>query len=335
MIGIVSDPIFMNHDTGGYHPESPMRIHYTHTVFAHGDPDIRMVKPERASTEDLRLVHTASHVDRVRRACAPGRCVSLDPDTVCSEDSFETALYAAGSVVRLVQLALAGEISSGFALIRPPGHHATPGDAMGFCLFNNVAVAAEKALRDMGVKRVLIVDFDVHHGNGTQEIFYDRKDVLYFSSHQYPFYPGTGSLGETGGRGARGFTVNCPLSPRKDDGDFVALYRSVLVPVMEAFEPGLVLVSAGFDAHSMDPIGGMELSSAGYAALAGLILETAGRLMSPVVFALEGGYNLDALRESVQAVVGVMKGEAAVQVREHRFRELDAICENHSKFWPI
>ncbi|HOM29939.1 MAG TPA: histone deacetylase [Deltaproteobacteria bacterium] len=335
MVGVVSDPVFMNHDTGGYHPESPMRVHYVHTVFEPGDPGILMVDPVRADESDIRLVHSKGHLDRVRRACVPGRYVSLDPDTVCSKDSFDIALLAAGSLIRLVEMAVAGEIDCAFASVRPPGHHATPNEAMGFCLFNNVAVAAEKAIASLGVTRVLIVDFDVHHGNGTQDCFYSRKDVLYFSSHQYPFYPGTGGMHETGAEGARGYTVNCPLGARKGDGEFMALYERVLLPVMRAFEPGLVLVSAGFDAHAMDPIGGMQLSSRGFAALAGLILENARQAGAPVVFSLEGGYNLDALRDSVREVVEVMKGGQAPKVRPSGFRELDDICEVQARYWPV
>lgn len=336
MIGIVSDPtLFMRHDTGGYHPESPMRVQYIHTIFSGKDPDILMVEPVRASADDIRLNHSRTHIDRVVRSCMPGRLVDLDPDTVSSEDSYDTALHAAGSVIRLVQMALSGEISSGFAAVRPPGHHATHDDAMGFCLFNNVAIAARKAMRSLGVKKVLIVDFDVHHGNGTQDSFYGSRDVLYFSSHQYPFYPGTGRLSEIGSGGAEGFTVNCPLRGGRHDGEFLSAYRRVLVPIIEAFEPGLVLVSAGFDAHAMDPIGGMQVSSRGFAALAGLIMDAAARVRSPVVYVLEGGYNLNALRDSVQAVVDVMKGGPAPVIEETPFHELDEIIGVHSRHWPV
>jgi acetoin utilization deacetylase AcuC-like enzyme len=158
MVGIVSDPLFMNHDTGGYHPEAPMRIHSIHTVFAGKDPEIRMVEPVRADTDEIALNHARSHIERVRLSSVPGKLVGLDPDTVSSEDSFETALYAAGSLIRLVQMAVAGEITAGFASLRPPGHHATAGEAMGFCLFNNVAIAARKAVQCLGVEKVMIID---------------------------------------------------------------------------------------------------------------------------------------------------------------------------------
>jgi len=335
MIGVVSDPLFMNHDTGGYHPEAPMRIHYIHTLFSGRDPDIAIIDPVQASIGDIMLNHVRSYIDSVRRSCSSNRYVDLDPDTVCSQDSYETALYAAGSVIKLVRMALSGEIDSGFASIRPPGHHATPDEAMGFCLFNNVAIAANKAIRAFGVDRVIIIDFDVHHGNGTQESFYSSKDVLYFSSHQYPFYPGTGRLNETGAKGAQGYTINCPLRSGKRDGEMVALYRSVMVPIVKAFKPGLILVSAGFDAHAMDSIGGMEISSKGFGALAGLIRDAAQDVNSPVIYALEGGYNFDALRDSVKAVIDVMKGGPAPKIEEKSFPELDDIMKAHSQYWSL
>lgn len=335
MIGVVSDPLFMNHDTGGYHPEAPLRAQYIHTLFAGKDPEISLVEPVKATKEDIALNHGSRYIDRVSHACRNSGYVDLDPDTVCSEDSYETALYAAGSLIRLVGMALAGDIQAGFASIRPPGHHAIEDEAMGFCLFNNIAVAAKKAIRDFGVKKVIIIDFDVHHGNGTQDSFYDRKDVLYFSSHQYPFYPGTGRISDTGAKGAQGYTVNCPLRGGKTDGEFVALYRSVLIPVIHAYEPGLVLVSAGFDAHAMDPIGGMDLSSSGFGALAGLIREAAEEVDAPVVYALEGGYNLEALRDSVRAVVDILKGGNAPRIEERFSAEIDEIVKAHSKQWSL
>jgi acetoin utilization deacetylase AcuC-like enzyme len=335
MIGVVSDPLFMNHETGGYHPETPMRVHYIHTLFAGKDPGILMIDPVPASIEDIKLNHAKYYIDLVMRSCSSNRYTDLDPDTICSEDSYSVALNAAGSLIRLTELAISGEIEAGFASVRPPGHHATADEAMGFCLFNNVAIAAHKAIRSFGVKKVLIVDFDVHHGNGTQESFYGSKDVLYFSTHQYPFYPGTGRLADVGARGAEGFTVNCPLRSGKNDGQYAAVYRRVLVPVVKAFKPGLVLVSAGFDAHGMDPIGGMQLSSMGFAAIAGMIRDAAGEAGAPVVYVLEGGYNLDALRDSVKAVVNVLKGGEVPMVKETVWPELDEIIKAHSRYWPL
>ena len=335
MIGVVSDPLFMNHDTGGYHPETPMRVHYIHTLFSREDPDIKIIDPVPADIEDIMLNHERFHIDRVKRSCIANRYVDLDPDTVCSEESYEVALRAAGSLIKLVDLALKGEIDSGFASVRPPGHHATPSESMGFCLFNNVAIAARKAIKAFGIQRVMIIDFDVHHGNGTQDSFYQSKDVLYFSSHQYPFYPGTGRINEAGAKGAQGYTINCPLRGGTTDSEMIALYRCVMVPVIQAFNPGLILVSAGFDAHAMDPIGGMEISSAGFGGLAGLIRDAAAKINAPVVYSLEGGYNLDALRDSVKAVIHVMKGESAPKIEDRSTPEIDEIIKTHSRFWSL
>lgn len=336
MIGIVSDPVFMNHDTGGYHPETPLRVQYLHTLFARNeDPLVRMVDPVPGRVEDVLLNHGRGYVDRVCRLSGSGQSVDLDPDTVCSPDSYETALLATGSVVELARLALEGEVKTGFACVRPPGHHARMDEAMGFCLFNNVAVAARKAIRDFGVEKVAIVDFDVHHGNGTQESFYSDSKVLYFSTHQYPFYPGTGALSETGAGEGEGYTVNCPLRAGMNDSHYLAVYRHVLAPVIEAFEPGLILVSAGFDAHERDPIGGMRVSSQGFAAIASVIEEAAVEAGAPTVYALEGGYDLGALKESVSLVVDVLKGVAFPAIRSEAFPGMEGILQAHARMWPL
>jgi acetoin utilization deacetylase AcuC-like enzyme len=326
----------MNHDTGGHHPESPMRIQYLHTLFAsREDPLIKLIDPVPAQVEDVMLNHGRGYIDRICRLSGAGTRVDLDPDTVCSPDSYETALLAAGSLVELVRRALDGELETGLACVRPPGHHARKDEAMGFCLFNNIAIAARKAIKSFGIRRVAIIDFDVHHGNGTQESFYADPDVLYFSTHQYPFYPGTGSLSETGSGAGEGYTVNCPLRGGMNDHNYMAVFRHVLAPVIEAFEPGLILVSAGFDAHAMDPIGGMQLSSQGFAAITTVIQEAAEEVGAPAVYVLEGGYNLNALKDSVSRMIPVLKGVAAPAIRPDAFPGLEGIIQAHARMWPL
>lgn len=335
MIGVVSDPIFMEHETGSYHPDSPMRIQYIHTLFYQDSPGILNVEPVRASVEDVMLNHDRDYVQKIEQGCSSKELVDLDMDTVCSEYSYNVALMAAGSVCRLVGMALDSEIDAGMAFVRPPGHHARKNAAMGFCLFNNVAIAARKALKEYGIRRILICDFDVHHGNGTQESFYGDKKVLYFSTHQYPFYPGTGSLTDTGSAEGLGYTVNCPMSEGKKDGDFIAVHQVILAPIIHAYEPELILVSAGFDAHAMDPVGGMHMSSQGFGALAGIIRDAAKDVCAPVVYALEGGYNLGGLKESIASVLDVVQGGQVPDIDAVSGPELDSMIKTHSRFWPL
>ncbi len=334
MIGVVSDPVFMEHDTGGYHPEDPLRVQYIHTLFSDPPEGVMLVEPVEAREEDIMLNHERAYIEKVRNTSASGRTVSLDPDTVCSPMSFDVALKAAGSLNKLTEMALSGEISSGFASVRPPGHHATHSSAMGFCLFNNIAIAAKKAL-SMGAKSVLIVDFDVHHGNGTEESFYNDDKVLYFSTHQYPFYPGTGALSEVGSSKGKGFTVNCPMSYGKVDGEYLAVYKYILDPIIRLFKPSIVLVSAGFDSHAMDPIGGMRLSSECFGAIAGIIRDASLKVGAPVVYTLEGGYDMDALRDSVQQVIEVMRGNKPPLIDPLEWQELDDMIAIHKKYWDL
>ena len=301
------DPVFREHDAGEGHPERRARLDALRNGIRDAglEPHLDLRLPRPASREELMRVHTAAHVDAV--LATEGRVRQFDPDTRAGPRSSAAALRAAGATVDAVERVLSSESTRAFCAVRPPGHHALPGSAMGFCLFNNVAVGAAHAL-SLGLERVLIVDFDVHHGNGTQEIFYGDSRVLYVSSHAYPFYPGTGATGEQGvGEGA-GFTLNLPLPAGSGDAEYAAVYQGIVEPVARAFRPELVMVSAGFDAHAMDPLAEMRVSELGFAAIARSCLAAAEGARG-AVFVLEGGYALPAIAASGAAVVRAMADE--------------------------
>ncbi|OGO07336.1 MAG: histone deacetylase, partial [Chloroflexi bacterium RBG_13_60_13] len=254
-----------------------------------------------ASIDDLLSVHSAAHISQIEAAARSGGGW-LDADTVISPRSQEAAVHAAGGLLQATEAVLNGNVDSAFALVRPPGHHATRTDAGGFCLFNNIAVAARQAVRKHGLSRVFIADFDVHHGNGTQDIFYDDPAVFFFSVHQSPLYPGTGRIAETGtGKGA-GTTANVPLPPGCGDEPYLEVFQQVLVPLAHRFRPELILVSAGYDAHWADSISYMQLTVRGFARMVSLLKQLAGDLChGRLVLTLEGGYHLQALSYSVKA----------------------------------
>ena len=298
--GYVYDPIFLEHDLRG-HPENRERLRQImEALEGHGVlRDMVQVPAVPVSLERLQRVHSPAYVEQVRRISERGGG-SLDPDTYVSRRSYEAALAAAGGLVALTEAVLAGELENGFALVRPPGHHAERDEGMGFCLFNNVAVAALATLEEQGLERVLIVDFDVHHGNATQNTFYRDPRVLYFSTHQYPYYPGTGHWREIGEGPGQGYTVNVPLSAGVGDEGYEAIFDELLFPLAERYQPELILVSAGYDAHWNDPLAGMLLSVSGYAHLARTLVALAQEVCGGrLVFTLEGGYHLQVLREGV------------------------------------
>ena len=299
--GIVLDTGFTRHLTPTGHPERSERIGALVEAFKKWDrlDELIRIPTSTAREEWIRAVHSPEHLARIKTTS--GKDFSqLDADTSTSADSYEVALLAAGSAVGLVDELTREKIDSGFAVIRPPGHHAESNRVMGFCLFNNVAVAAEWAIRKGLAKRVAIVDFDVHHGNGTQEIFYSRSDVLYLSTHQYPFYPGTGHFSETGAGPGEGFTANFPIPAGTGDHFHCTLFRDLLLPIVRQFDPQLILVSAGYDAHRDDPLAGMNLSTEGFGALVNLLNDVAREVCGGrVLYLLEGGYNLSALCDAV------------------------------------
>jgi acetoin utilization deacetylase AcuC-like enzyme len=303
--GIVRDPCYLLHDMGSYHPESPERLAVIYQMIDQMNPGFNLSEiPTRAATaEEIALVHDRRYVDRI--AETEGREETfLDPDTSACAHSWKAASCAAGGLLNLVDAVLDGTIRNGFALVRPPGHHAERRRAMGFCLFNNIAVAARYATNIRGLERVAIVDWDLHHGNGTQNTFYEDSTVMYVSTHQYPHYPGTGGTREVGHGPGTGFTVNFPMSLGFGDAEYVTAFHMVIAPILTAFQPQMILVSAGFDAHHMDPLGGMSLTEDGFEQILQILMHLAAELCSDrVILALEGGYNLEALPDSVKRML--------------------------------
>jgi histone deacetylase 6 len=334
--GLLYDERFLRHKAPYEHPEHPGRLT---AIWEHlGQEGLIQrslrVAAREASREELLAIHTEGHVAEVE-STARHAFVQLDPDTYTRRDSAQAALLAAGGLVDLVSAVLRGDIDNGFALLRPPGHHAEADRAMGFCLYNNVAIAARAAQR-AGARRVAIVDWDLHHGNGTQNSFYGDPDVLYFSTHQYPFYPGTGAIEETGDGEARGRTVNVPWPGGQGDADYLAAIEQVLLPIERAFDSDLLLVSCGFDAAEGDPLGAMRISPAGYAQMTSRLRGLAG---GRLVLALEGGYNLEAISASAGACLRVLLGETspAIQpgpVSSAAERVLERVTAAQRPFWP-
>src|SRR5215471_6753457 len=304
---VITDRRFLEHDPGAGHPESPARLDAVQSDLARAPiAGVQIEAPRFATDAEIEAVHPAAY--REALAALAGRRARLDPDTATSAGSWDAARLAAGAAVEAVLATMTGRARNAFALVRPPGHHAEPDRAMGFCLLNNAAIAAEAARRACAA-RVLIVDWAVHHGNGTQDIFESRDDVLYMSVHQYPFYPGTGASDEVGVGAGRGATVNCPLPGGQGDADYGVVFHDLFLPAARAFKPDLVIVSAGFDAHARDPLAGMRVSERGFAAMASALAqfadETCGGRMALM---LEGGYDLAALTASVRAALEVMTG---------------------------
>jgi acetoin utilization deacetylase AcuC-like enzyme len=326
-VGFYDDPLFREHDSGRGHPERPERLEALREGLRQAKLEERLslVRPRPATTAELLRVHTDAHVGAV--AATKGRTVRFDPDTQAGPRSYEAALLAAGAVVDAVDRVLDGELDRAFCAVRPPGHHAPADRAMGFCLFNNVAVAAAHAL-ERGLRRVAVIDIDVHHGNGTQDIFWDDPRVLYVSSHAYPFYPGTGALDEVGEDEGRGFTVNLPLPLGTGDAGYARVYREIVEPVGRSFDAELVLVSCGFDAHRGDPLAGMALSRDGYRELLAVCLTAAeGAARGRVVVALEGGYLLPAIAAAGAAVVEALLDGAASRLQPAPTPRLDPLLD--------
>jgi len=311
--GLVYDPIYLEHDTGDHVENSQRLVAAISYLKETGIKEKLSCLPSRpASLEELEMIHAPDYISYVKNKAEKGGGW-LDPDTIMSPKSYEAALYAAGGLIGAVEAVMRGEVDNAFALVRPPGHHAIRDRAMGFCIFNNIAVAAKFALSKFNLNRILIADFDVHHGNGTQDAFYADPGVLYFSTHQYPFYPGTGWIDETGtGEGER-TTVNCPMTAGWGDEEYLRTFNEVLVPVARRFQPQLILVSAGFDAHWADQLAMMRVSVKGFAQMVMILKELAAKLcQGRLIFTLEGGYNLQVVASSVKAVFDVLRGNLEI-----------------------
>jgi acetoin utilization deacetylase AcuC-like enzyme len=305
-------PACLEHDPRAispWHPDTPERLRALNAALAAREwPEWRWREARAASEAQLGLVHPAAHIAMIRELAAAGGG-AIDPDTFVSEGSFRAATHAAGAACAMVSALLDGEAQVGFCGIRPAGHHAEAARAMGFCLFNNVAIATEHAIRERGLERVFVLDFDVHHGNGTAEIFRTRDDVLFASIHQWPLYPGTGPLADAGSGDGEGFTINLPVPPGSGEQEWLSLLAHVVLRAARAFEPELVLLSAGFDAHAEDPLANCLLQTDSFARIACLVRDFAREARIPLGVVLEGGYNVPVLCECAVTTLAALGGE--------------------------
>ena len=308
--GIVTGDIFLKHIPGDGCPEVPERLRSVHAMLK--DPDMRDVfvdiPPKQAEREDILLFHTPGHFEKIAETRGK-EFIAFTADTHACRDSFDAALYATGGLLEAITQVVHKKLDNAFALIRPPGHHAEKSRAMGYCLFNHVAIGAVFAQTILKLSRVLVIDWDIHHGNGTQHAFERDPNVLFFSVHQAGLFPGTGSFTDTGLSAGEGYTINLPIPKGYGDAEYVAIFEQLLTPLAEQFSPDLILVSAGFDTHKDDVMGGMQMTAYGYAGIIASIKKTADRVCDgKLVLSLEGGYHWDALSGSIKAVLKEMAG---------------------------
>ncbi|UCD72239.1 MAG: histone deacetylase [Syntrophobacterales bacterium] len=344
--GIVRDERYIEHITDDYHPENPNRLRAIYAMLRQRDMEgnFTEISPRFATREELGMVHLPSYIDLISSTSGqPTR--RLDPDTLTSPKSYEAACLAAGGVLEAIEMVLQGKLDNAFALIRPPGHHAEGNRAMGFCIFNNIAIGAKYVFKTHGLEKVLIIDWDVHHGNGTQNTFYEDPKVLYFSTHRYDFfYPGTGAPTEVGIGQGEGFTVNVPMSPGCGDAEYANIFLHILKPIALSYNPQLILISAGFDTHSHDPLGGMSMTEKGYARLTNITMDIAQATCGgKIIIALEGGYDLDGLATSVKAVLRELRGDSIMDItecqrnEENRYGKIEGKLEQlksyYKRYW--
>lgn len=348
---VLFTPKYLDHNSGRNHPESSDRLRVIMKELRESglfeSERCSLLEPERASVDDVKLVHEADYVRLVERSCSLGGGLLDLGDTVVSPESYETALYAVGGAIRAVDLVMAGEFQNAFALVRPPGHHAGRNYAMGFCIFNNVAVAAVHLLRDFNLKCILILDVDAHHGNATQEIFYETDKVLYMSLHQDPTgFPGTGFVDEVGKGKGLGYTVNVPFPYRTDDQAYLKAFNHIVVPIIQQYKPQFILVSTGFDGHYTDPVASLSLSSSTYLKIFRKVLTLAAKsCMKKTVAILEGGYSLSFLGKMATGVIGRMAGISytirdkhpvtAHEIRRQAEKTIGDVKRTQSSFWDL
>src|SRR5271166_2439607 len=339
--GIVADRRYLKHFAGRAHPERPERaevmIEMTESLTR---PDLKFMAPREATDEEIASCHVPEYVATVARTSSIDR-FDFDPDTHSSRDTYGTALLSAGGVLTAVEAVADGAIANGFAIVRPPGHHALPNRAMGFCFFNNVAIAAKLLIESRGLKRVMIVDWDVHHGNGIQDIFYESPEVLYVSTHQFPHYPGTGSLHEIGYAAGMGFTVNLPMLAEFGDAEYLRVFDRLIMPIGRHFKPEFILVSSGFDGHFRDPLAQMRLTEAGFGSMARRVKRLAAECCGgKMVAALEGGYDLAAIAESGRAVIDEFGRDPDEPIRpddggDRAMPMIERAAQNVGRFWNL
>ncbi len=340
---VLKDDRFLDHVTRPGHPECPERLSAIYERLK--EEDIRgcfaEVQPEEASIDEISMNHSPEYIETIK--ATDGRSfVSLDPDTTTSSGSWKASILAAGAVITGVDMIMDGKADNGFALVRPPGHHAEESKAMGFCLFNNIAIGARYLLKNHHLKRILIIDWDIHHGNGTQNSFYSSPEVLYFSTHQYPYFPGSGAFNENGIEDGAGFNVNVPLGGGQGDGDFLKIFRELLLPIAEQYRPEFILVSAGYDIYQHDPLGTMDVTPEGFLSMALFLKQMAAKLCDcRILMTLEGGYHIRGIAECVKQTVKALAEDGIVEpaVGRSSGMEIDMIVDKakqvHSVYWPV
>lgn len=344
---VVRDIRYLRHGADYMEPETPKRLKAVYAMLDQADMKGRFIEisPTLADIDYLMQFHDAGYVETICGTASMKRCV-LDPDTETTEDTYDTARLAAGGVMKAIDAVISGSCDNAFALVRPPGHHADAARAAGFCIFNNVVLGAMHAVARHGLKRILICDWDMHHGNGTQDAFYADRRVLYFSTHQSPAYPGTGLIDEIGSGNAIGYNINVPLRRGAGDAHYADIYKRILEPVAQAFKPELVLLSAGFDIHHQDPLGGMRVTERGFAAMTRILMNIAEECCDGrFVAVLEGGYDLAGLSASIKSVLNEMRDdthlsdaeidEIRMGAADKQYPAVQKVIMKLKQYWPV